>query len=138
MASLDRAYGIKGAVIALGVAGIAGLIHGTLASQVVWLLPKIGLLLVSVTAMIIGGTVSARQSYATAALIAAAMVVVFFWLRWFGFSVMTDGGGFATVLPWHWPAYITATGVSWLWTVETGAVMAATILGCMAGHERSG
>ncbi|MEM7670176.1 MAG: hypothetical protein AAF317_13730 [Pseudomonadota bacterium] len=138
MASLDRAYGIRGAVIAIGVAGVAGLIHGTLASQVVWLAPKIALLVMSVAAIVIGGTVSARQGYATAMLIAVTMSIAFFCFRWTGFSIMADAGTFLTIAPWNWPDYIATTGVSWLWTIETGLISFAALLGCLAGHERSG
>ncbi|MEM7508202.1 MAG: hypothetical protein AAF415_15825 [Pseudomonadota bacterium] len=138
MASLDRAYGLKGAAIALGTAAVAGLVHGVLASALDSILLKVPLLLVSIIVLVIAGTVSARRSLATAALIAVAMALIFFWMRWFGWSAMADAARFVTEPPWRWPAYLAAGGVTGLWIAEFTATLSAAIFGCMAGHERSG
>lgn len=137
MASLDRAYGIRGAAIALGAAALGGLVHGVLASQLEWLGPKALLLIISATVLVISGTVSARQSYLAAGLIATAMAVTFFWMRWFGYSLMSDASAFAVTAPWDWPAYLSGAGVTLLWVLELGVTFCAALFGCMAGHERA-
>lgn len=137
MASLDRAYGIRGAVIALGCAAVAGLVHGVLVASTDWLAIKILLLVAALTVLVIGGTVSARQSIATSFLIALAMALAFFWMRWAGWSAITDGGVFPGVPPWGWWGYIATSGVTGLWLGEGAATLSAAIFGCMAGHERA-
>lgn len=138
MASLDRAYGLRGAAIALGAAALAGLVHGVIASALDLLVLKTLLLAVSIIVLVIAGTVSARRSLATAAIIGLAMALVFFWTRWAGWSVMTDAARFASEPPWAWPAYLSGAGVTGLWIAEFTATLSAALFGCMAGHERAG
>ncbi|MEL6476263.1 MAG: hypothetical protein AAFR17_02975 [Pseudomonadota bacterium] len=138
MASLDRAYGIKGAAIALGAAAVAGAVHGVLVTVTGWLVVKVVLLAVAVAVLVIGGTVSARQSLPAALAIALAMALAFFWARWSTWSVMSDGGVFLGVPPWGWWGYISTSGVRGLWFGEFAATLSAAVFGCMAGHERAG
>ncbi|MEM8699375.1 MAG: hypothetical protein AAGF44_09400 [Pseudomonadota bacterium] len=138
MASLDRAYGIKGAAIALGTALVAGAVHGVLVTVTGWLAVKVLLLVVAVAVLVIGGTVSARQSLAAALGIGLAMALTFFWARWSAWSVMSDHGVFATLPPWEWWDYISTSGVQGLWFGEFSSTLTASIFGCMAGHERAG
>ncbi|MBY8974649.1 hypothetical protein KHP62_02450 [Rhodobacteraceae bacterium NNCM2] len=138
MASLDRAYGLRGATIAVGIALIAGLVQGVLASQLEWLLPKALLLLASCIVLVMAGTVSARQSVASTGLIAALMTLGFFLCRWTVWSVMTGAGPMLAEPPWQWPAYFADHGVTLLWIAEFLATLGAATFGCFAGHERAG
>ncbi|MEM8842962.1 MAG: hypothetical protein AAGD47_14440 [Pseudomonadota bacterium] len=137
MASLDRAYGLRGALTALAISAISGLVHGVLASQLTWLGIKALLLVVSCVALVIAGTVSARRSPAAAWGIALAMTLVFFLCRWAIWAVMVQATPVLASPPWDWPGLFARHGVSWLWIVELTATGAAAGLGCYAGHERA-
>ena len=138
MASLDRAYGLRGAVTAFGAAAVAGAVHGVLVAMTGWIAVKGLLLLIAMAVLVIGGTVSARQSLPSALIIAAAMAFLFFLCRWSAWSVISDGGAFLNQPPWAWWGYISASGVKLLWFGEVSATLAAAVFGCLAGHERAG
>ena len=137
MASIERAYGLRGVAVALGAAALAGLVHGVLASRTGWFAASAGLVIVSGIVLLMGGLVSARRRAVTAFVIAALMVLVFFWWRWFGWSVMTDGGQFALTAPGGWPAYLAAAGAAARAGIELIAAASAAAFGCWVGHERS-
>lgn len=137
MASLDRAYGLRGALIAVTIAAVAGLIHGVLASQLSWLGVKALLLVVSCIVLVIAGTVSARRSFTAACLVAMAMTVVFFLCRWAIWAVMIQEPAALIAPPWEWPGGFADRGVTWLWIVEFTVTFAAAGFGCYAGHERA-
>lgn len=138
MASLDRAYGVKGALIAGATAAVAGLVHGVLVAVTGWLAIKVLLLAAAAAMLVIGGTVSARQHTASMTAMAMAMVALFFWWRWLGWSAINDAGVFLGLGPGGWLAYIRGSGVFWLWLPEFSITASAAAFGCYAGFERAG
>ena len=82
MASLDRAYGTRGAAIALAMAAVAGAVHGTFAQtfDVLWVKLLIGL--AGSIVLIMAGVISARRSWWGAISLALLMAGTFFVTRW--------------------------------------------------------
>lgn len=140
MASLDRAYGHRGALIALGMAVVAGSVQGVLAHEFDNLAAKIALGVANAIVLIMAGAISARRSLAAALGIAVAMAMCVFTARWGGWALMVDGfPGLAAFLgtpPWGWPGYLADRGISPFWTVEAGSMLIPSLIGCYAGYER--
>ena len=61
MPSLERAYGIRGAVIAVSMATVAGVVHGVMAATFGILAVKLAVGLAGSIVLIIAGVVSARR-----------------------------------------------------------------------------
>lgn len=142
MASLDRAYGLRGATIALGMATVAGGVHGTLA----WaagdnVLPKIALGVAAAIVMVMAGAISARRTLVIAVALGIAMGVAFFITRWVAWSVMEGGVPLATTFlasgPLGWPAYLDIHNVSGLWLFEFISMMVPAVFGTIVGQERT-
>lgn len=140
MASLNRAYGIRGAAIALGMAAVAGCVHGVLAATFDHLAAKLALGMAGAVLMVMGGAVSARQSLAGALGVGFAMGLLFFWIRWAAWALMTGGiaatASFAATPPWGWPSWLAASGIGAAWTVEAVSLLIPALFGCLVGQER--
>ena len=140
MASLDRAYGTRGAVTALATAMVAGAVHGTFAQVFDLLWVKILIGMAGSVVLIIAGVNSARRSWWGTLSLALLMVAVFFAARWSCWAVMTGGVTelmvFLRTPPPMWPEYLAAAGVSLVWIVELVSMCVPAIFGCIAGHER--
>ena len=140
MASLDRAYGMRGAALALGMASIAGGVHGVMASQFDYLAVKIVVGVAGAIVLIMAGAISARASMLSAVATGLAMGVLFFLFRWIGWSLMEDGPSgalaFLTTPPWGWPGYLTQAGISGFWAVEATSMLIPALIGCIVGQER--
>lgn len=140
MASLDRAYGIRGAVIAISMAAVAGGVHGTFAQSFDWLAVKIIVGVAGSIVLIMAGVISARQSWWGTISLGLTMGGVFFLSRWTCWSLM-DGGtvgasNFLTTTPFMWPDYLAAEGISTFWIVEAVSMCVPAMIGCVTGHER--
>jgi len=140
LASLDRAYGYRGATIALGMAMIAGGVQGVIAHQFDYLLVKIAVGLASVLVLIMAGAISARQQLYSAVGLGLLMGVGFFVTRWGAWSLM-DGGlkgviEFFAALPWGWPGYLFQKGISGFWIFEAASMFMPALVGCYVGQER--
>ncbi|MEM7060580.1 MAG: hypothetical protein AAF557_23620 [Pseudomonadota bacterium] len=140
MASLDRAYGYRGATIALGMAMIAGGVQGIIAHEFDFLLVKVLVGLASALVLIMAGAISARQQFYSAIGLGLLMGVGFFLTRWGTWSLM-DGGAFGalkffSIPPWGWPAYLDQLGVSGFWIFEAVSMFCPALVGCYVGQER--
>ncbi len=140
MASLDRAYGTRGAIIALAMAAVAGAVHGTFAQVLDFLWVKILIGVAGSIVLMIAGVNSARRSRWGTISLALLMAVVFFTARWSCWAIMTGGVTELTVFlktpPPMWPEYLAAAGISLFWIVELVSMCIPTMFGCIAGHER--
>ena len=140
MASLERAYGARGTIIALGMAAIAGAVHGVMAASFDYLAVKIAVGLAGAIVLIMAGAISARQSIFSAIAIGLGMGLFFFLFRWFSWSLIMDGMPgflvFVTTAPWHWPAWLEGAGISRYWMVEAVSLLVPAMIGCIAGQER--
>lgn len=138
MPSLDRAYGFKGAIIAIIMAAIAGAVHGVMAATFDVLVAKVAVGLAGSIVRIIAGVVSARKSFWGAAGVGLAMGTVFFVLRWGCWALMVgDLASFLATPPWGWPGYLDAAGISAFWRVEAVSMFVPAMIGCLAGQERA-
>ena len=142
MASLDRAYGYRGAMIALGMALVAGGVQGVLAHEFDYLLVKIAVGLASTLVLIMAGAISARLHLSSAMALGVAMGIGFFIVRWSGWSLMDAGmPGLAEFLmtpPWGWLGYLSGKGISGFWIFEAVSMFAPALIGCYVGQERAG
>lgn len=140
MASLDRAYGTRGAIIALAMAAVAGAVHGTFAQVFDLLWVKILIGMAGSIVLMIAGVNSARRSWWGTISLPLLMVVVFFIARWSCWAIMTGGVTeltvFLTTPPPMLPEYLAAVGISLFWIVELLAMCVPAMFGCIAGHER--
>ena len=140
MASLDRAYGARGAVIALGMACVAGGVQGVMAWSFDILAVKIAVGLAGAIVLVMAGAISARRSSPGAIGLGLLMGAFFFISRWIGWTLM-DGGvsgaaAFVAALPWGWPGYLAAAGISGFWVFEGVSMLAPALFGCIVGQER--
>ncbi|MEM1297947.1 MAG: hypothetical protein AAGH68_01615 [Pseudomonadota bacterium] len=140
MPSLDRAYGFKGAVIAVSMAVVAGAVHGVMAATFDVLAVKLIVGLAGSIVLIIAGVVSARRSLWGAIATGLLMGSFFFLTRWMCWSVMTGGGealvGFLSAGPLGWAAWLEAAGITTFWLVEAISMFVPAMIGCVAGQER--
>lgn len=140
MPSLERAYGIKGAVIAVSMATVAGVVHGVMAATLDVLAVKLAVGLAGSIVLIIAGVVSARRSLWGAIGTGLMMGACFFLMRWMCWSLMTGGipgfVGFLSAGPLGWPAWLDAAGISTFWLVEAISMFVPAMIGCVAGQER--
>lgn len=140
MASLDRAYGIRGAVIAVSMAAVAGAVHGTFAQAFDWLAVKILVGVAGSIVLIMAGVISARQSWWGTISLGLFMGGLFFLARWTCWSLMEGGtagaGSFLSTPPFLWPEYLAAAGISTFWIVEAVSMCVPAMIGCVTGHER--
>lgn len=140
MASLDRAYGYRGAIIALAMAGTAGVVQGTFAQvfDVLWLKLITGL--AAVVVLIMAGAISARRSLISAVGLGVLMGLCFFFCRWLAWGLvrggMDEAVDMALMTPIGWPAYLAAAGISGFWIAEATSMFVPAIAGCVMGHER--
>lgn len=139
MASLDRAYGTRGAAIALTMAVTAGAVHGTFAHVFDLLWAKILVGMSGSIILVIAGLISARRSWWGATTLALLMGVLFFLGRWTCWAIM-DGGvseasEFLTTAPYLWPGYLAAAGISAFWRLEAISMCIPAMFGCYVGHE---
>lgn len=141
MASLERAYGVRGAVIALSMAAIAGGVHGVMAASLDHLAVKIGVGIAGAIVLIMAGAISARQSVWSAIAIGLGMGALFFLGRWCGWSLITGGVPeairFLGAGPLGWPEFLSAAGISRYWTVEAISMLVPAMIGCLVGQERT-
>lgn len=141
MASLDRAYGYRGAAIALGMAVVAGGVHGVISWQFDFLVVKIGIGLAGALVLIMAGAISARQAMFSALGLGVLMGLFFFLCRWSCWSLMDAGmdglRSFLTTPPWQWPDYLDARGISGFWIFEAVSMFVPALIGCYVGQERS-
>ncbi len=145
MATTNRAYGMRGAAIALGITAIAAATQGVLTAVTGVIALEILCAVVMAIALVIAGATSARQTWPGAAALAVFMGVLFFWLRWTLWSFMSGGAeaalAFALTPPWLWyPAMdtLSATGAitgNTLWIMEGATMLAAAATGCLLGYE---
>ena len=141
MASLDRAYGLRGAVISLAMTTVAGGVHGVLAWQFDFLATKVFTGLCCAVLLVMAGAISARRSLATALGLGLVMGLVFFLARWTGWSVMDAGAdgvfSFFAAAPFDWPIWLAARGISTGWIVEAASLTTTALFACYVGHERA-
>lgn len=140
MASLDRAYGYRGATIALGMAMIAGGVQGVIAHQFDYVVVKVAVGLASVLVLIMAGAISARQQFYSAIGLGLLMGIGFYLTRWGGWSLM-EGGltgviEFFSTPPWGWPAYLDRNDISGFWILEALSMFCPALVGCYVGQER--
>lgn len=140
MASLDRAYGIRGVVIALTMATVAGAVHGTLAQAFDILWVKIVIGMAGSIVLVMAGVISARRSWWGTIALGVSMGVLFFVARWSCWAVMAGGPSeamvFLTTAPLVLPQYLAAAGIRIFWIVEAVSMCVPAMFGCVAGHER--
>ena len=140
MASLDRAYGLRGAVIALGMAAVAGGVHGVMAWNFDVLGVKIAVGIAGSIVLIMAGAISARQSMISAVALGLVMGALFFLGRWTGWTLMEGGPSetarFFAATPAGWPGYLAAAGISGFWVVEAISMLVPSMIGCVVGQER--
>ena len=140
MASLDRAYGTRGVVIALTMSAVAGAVHGTFAQSFDFLWVKILVGMAGSIVLGIAGVISARRSWWGAIMLALLMGVLFFVSRWSCWAIMTGGVTEATRFlvtpPYLWPEYLAAAGISVFWILETISMCIPAMFGCYVGHEQ--
>lgn len=140
MASLNRAYGMRGAALALGMACVAGGVHGVMAGSFDYLIVKLGVGLAGAIVLIMAGAISARQTMQGAILIGLGMGGLFFASRWICWALVTGGlstaGDLLTLPPWGWPAFLSAAGISGFWVVEAFSMLIPAMIGCIVGQER--
>lgn len=140
MPSLDRAFGARGAIVALCAALVVGLVHGVLAWQFDHLAAKIAVGTAGAVVLLMAGIVAARRSPGSVLGLALIMGAAFFLARWTGWSVM-DGGTvrvaeFIAAAPPGWPGWLAAHGISPLWPVEAASMFAPALYGCYVGQQR--
>lgn len=139
MASLDRAYGTRGAVIALTMAVIAGAVHGTFAQALDFLWVKVLVGMAGSVVLIVAGVISARRSWWGTITLALLMGVLFFVARWSCWAIMAGGlaeaSKFLTTLPNLWPGYLAAAGISAFWSLEAISMCIPAMFGCYVGQE---
>ncbi len=133
---------MRGAAIALGMAGVAGGVHGVMAWNFDILAVKIAVGLAGSIVLIMAGAISARQSMISAVVLGMVMGALFFLARWTGWSLM-EGGLPETVRlfstsPLGWPDYLAAAGISGFWVVEAISMLVPAMIGCIVGQERVG
>ena len=131
---------MRGALLALGMACVAGGVHGVMANQFDFLLVKIVVGIAGAIVLIMAGAISARASMAGAVATGLAMGVLFFLCRWIGWSLM-EGGldgalAFLSTPPWGWPGYLALAGISGFWAVEATSMLIPALIGCIVGQER--
>ena len=140
MPSLERAYGIKGATIAVSMAVVAGAVHGVMAATFDVLPVKLAVGLAGSIILIIAGVVSARRSLWGALATGLLMGCCFFLVRWACWSLMTGGSaglsGFFGAGPLEWGTWLSAAGISGFWRVEAVSMFVPALIGCIAGQER--
>lgn len=140
MPSLERAYGIKGATIAVSMAVVAGAVHGVMAATFDVLPVKVAIGLAGSIILIIAGVVSARRSLWGALSTGILMGCCFFLFRWGCWSLMTGGGAglaaFFAAGPLGWGAWLAEAGISGFWLVEAVSMFVPALVGCIAGQER--
>ena len=140
MASLDRAYGFRGAIIAVSMATVAGAVHGTFAQTFDWLGVKLLVGLAGSIVLIMAGVISARQTWWGTIALGFAMGLLFFLARWTCWALLTGGAveaeNFLTTPPLMWPEYLAAAGISTFWIVEAVSMRVPAMIGCVTGHER--
>ena len=140
MASLDRAYGYRGAIIAVAMATVAGAVHGTFAQAFDFVAVKVLVGVAGSIVLIMAGVISARQSWWGTISLGLAMGAVFFLARWTCWALMTGGAGEAATLlttsPSMWPEYLAAAGITTFWIVEAISMFVPAMIGCVTGHER--
>lgn len=141
MPSLDRAYGLRGAGIALGMAAVAGGVQGVLAWQFDYLAVKIVVGMSGVLVLIMAGAISARQHLASALGLGLLMGAAFFLARWIGWALMDAGfagaADFLMATPIGWPGWLDARGISGFWIFEAMSMFAPALFGCYVGQERA-
>ena len=141
MPSLDRAFGYRGALIALAMAAVAGGVQGVLAWQFDYLVVKIVVGLCGALVLIMAGVISARLSLGAAIGLGLLMGAAFFVARWTGWSLM-DGGvagaaDFLARAPLGWPGWLEGRNISSAWIFEAGSMTVTSLFGCYFGHERA-
>lgn len=140
MASLDRAFGYRGAAIACGMAVVAGGVQGVISWQFDFLAIKIVIGLSSALVLIMAGAISARQSLASAMGLGLLMGLAVFITRWGSWSLMDGGfgglGAFLAATPLDWPGYLDAKGVSGFWVIEATSMFCPALFGCYVGQDR--
>lgn len=140
MPSLDRAFGLRGALLALFMAVVAGGVQGVMAHQFDHLIAKILIGVFNALVLIMAGAISARRTLWAAMVLACLMAVLVFMARWGSWSLMDAGwNGLAAFLatpPWGWPDYLAARNISLFWIVEAGSMLIPALIGCYVGHER--
>lgn len=141
MASLSRAYGARGVVIAVSTAAVVGVVHGTLAAVFDVFAMKLVVGILGSIAMIIAGTVSARQQVLSAVVVALTMATIFFVLRWSAWAIINDGSAglqeFLTALPLGAPQLLLEWGITRYWMLEVFSMFVPALIGCIAGFERA-
>ncbi|MGD1925448.1 MAG: hypothetical protein ACFB03_14870 [Paracoccaceae bacterium] len=141
MASLDRAYGARGALIAVSMAAVAGAVHGTFAHAFDFVATKVLIGVAGSVVLIMAGVISARQSWASTIALGLTMGAVFFLGRWTCWALMEGGvpeaAVFLTTAPWMWPGFLEAAGISGYWIVEAVSMCVPAMIGCVTGHERA-
>jgi hypothetical protein len=129
-------------VIALGMATVAGGVHGTLA----WAagdntLPKIALGCAAAIVMVMAGAISARRTVYFAIALGIGMGLMFFVARWLAWSLMEGGvplaTGFLGAGPLGWPSFLDSNGISGFWILEFTSVMVPAVFGTIVGQERT-
>lgn len=141
MPSLDRAYGVRGAAIALGMACVAGGVQGVLSWQFDFLAVKIIVGLSATLVIIMAGAISARRTLSAALGLGLLMGISFFLCRWVAWALMD--GGFAAALdflaagPPGWPGWLDSRGISGFWIFEFCSMFAPSLFGCYVGMERA-
>ncbi|MEM9139279.1 MAG: hypothetical protein AAGB15_05570 [Pseudomonadota bacterium] len=140
MASLDRAFGYRGAVIALGMAVVAGAVQGVLAHAFDVLAVKIAIGVATALVLIMAGAISARRHLVSALGLGLIMGAACLVMRWAGWSLMEGGAGgivaFVSALPLGLPAYLAERGISGFWMLEAMSMFIPALIGCYAGQER--
>ena len=141
MPSLDRAYGFRGALIALMMAAVAGGVHGVIGAAFDIVVVKILIGFAGAIVLIMAGAISARRWWVSTIALGLSMGALFFVTRWTGWGLMEGGfglaGAFWTVAPLGWPEFLAARDVSGFWVVEAISLTVPALFGCYVGHERA-
>lgn len=141
MPSMDRAYGMRGAIIALWMALVAGGVQGVLAGAFDFLAVKVAVGLGGAIVLLMAGAISARRRMSSALALGLAMGVGFFVARWTCWALMTHGTAgaidFASEPPSRWPGWLSAQGISEFWIFEAVSMTGTALFACYVGHERA-